>query len=118
MRAIVAGSLLSVMFVATAAAGGIEGRYKVAGTNPDGSPYKGEAQIVATGGATCEIRWNTGGESIGICMRAGDTFAAAYKLGEQVGLVIYKIQADGSMSGTWTVANSAGAGTETLTPEN
>ncbi|MFO1055462.1 MAG: hypothetical protein U1E53_00675 [Dongiaceae bacterium] len=117
MRTILLGGLLAVTCVATAAAGGIEGRYKVDGTNPDGSPYKGEAQIVATGGATCEIRWDTGGESLGICMRSGDTFAAAYKLGEHVGLVIYRIQADGSMSGTWTVASSAGVGTEVLTPE-
>jgi len=34
-----------------------------------------------------------------------------------VGLVIYKVNDDGSMEGLWTIAGQGGTGTETLTPE-
>lgn len=118
MRAMLLGGVLVVAAVSAAAAGGIEGRYRIEGTNADGSPYGGEAEIVATGGATCRIRWETGSEATGICMRSGNSLAAAYQLGDHVGLVIYQIQPDGSMKGTWTVADSPGVGTETLTPED
>jgi hypothetical protein len=116
MRTIMLAGILTVGFAAAASAAGIDGRYKVAGTNADGSPYGGTAEIVATGGPTCRIKWDTGSESTGICMRSGNSFAAAYQLGEHVGLVIYEIEGDGSMRGTWTVADSPGVGTEVLTP--
>lgn len=94
------------------------GPYSVKGTNFDGSSYSGAAQISITSNTTCEIVWKTGGsESQGICMRDDDSFAAAYKLGNSYGLVIYKINSDGSLEGVWTIAGKAGAGTETLTPE-
>jgi hypothetical protein len=118
MRSVLLGGVLSLAAISAASAGGIEGRYKVEGTNADGSPYGGEAEIVGTGGATCRIRWQTGGEASGICMRSGNSFAAAYELGDHVGLVIYQIHSDGSMHGTWTVADSPGVGTEVLTPED
>jgi hypothetical protein len=117
IRTMVVAGVLVVGLAATASAAEIGGRYKVAGTNADGSPYDGTAEIVATGGPTCRIKWDTGSESSGICMRSGNTFAAAYQLGDHVGLVIYEIQGDGSMRGTWTVADSPGVGTEVLTPE-
>ena len=117
MRTITLAAILTVGLAAAASAAGIGGRYKVEGTNADGSPYGGTAEIVATGGPTCRITWDTGSESNGICMRSGNTFSAAYQLGDHVGLVIYEIERDGSMRGTWTVADSPGVGTEVLTPE-
>jgi hypothetical protein len=99
------------------AAQDIGGRYLVAGTNLDGSPYSGEAQITLTSNVTCEIVWVTGGtESRGICMRNGNAFAAGYELGGAVGLVIYMVQLDGSLRGSWTVAGLNAVGTEVLTP--
>ena len=118
MRIMALAGLLTICVAATASAAGIEGRYKVQGTNADGSPYGGTAEIVATGGPTCRIKWDTGSESVGICMRSGKTFAAAYQLGDHVGLVIYEIAGDGSMRGTWTIADSPGVGTEVLTPQD
>ena len=96
----------------------LTGHYKVSGTNLDGSPYSGEAQITATSEYTCEIVWQTGGTtSSGICMRDGNAFSAGYELNGKVGLVIYLIQADGTMDGTWTVAGLNAVGTEVLTPD-
>jgi hypothetical protein len=117
MRTIVLAALLTASLAAAASAAGIAGWYKVEGTNADGSPYGGVAEIVATGGSTCRIKWDTGSESSGICMRSGDAFSAAYQLGDKIGLVIYAIQPDGSMRGTWTIADSPGVGTEVLTPQ-
>lgn len=95
-----------------------DGAYTVKGTNFDGSPYSGTANISITSNTTCRIVWRTGGStSTGICMRDSDSFAAAYKMGGSIGLVIYKIIDDGSLEGVWTIADQSGAGTETLTPQ-
>ncbi len=100
-----------------AAAQQVGGGYVVQGTGFDGGAYSGEAQITLTSDVTCEIVWNTGGQiSEGICMRSGNTFAAAYVLGGRAGMVIYTVNGDGSMQGSWTVAGSNGVGTETLYP--
>ena len=95
----------------------VGGHYRVKGTNLDGTIYEGEAQITLTSKVTCEIVWQTGGStSSGICMRDGNAFTAGYELGGKVGLVIYLIQDDGTLDGTWTLAGVNAVGTETLTP--
>jgi hypothetical protein len=102
-----------------AAAQSIGGNYAVKGTNLDGSPYSGTARIVLTSETTCTIHWTTGGStSQGICSRNDDAFAAGYVLGDAIGLVIYKVNQDGSMDGLWTIAGQNGSGTEKLTPAN
>jgi hypothetical protein len=109
---------LSLLF--SLAAGGLVaaqdfgGNYIVEGTNFDGSPYRGTAQIVVTTENTCRIVWNTGSTSEGICMRYGPAFSAAYSSGDVVGLVIYEVMADGSLNGIWTIADQPGVGTEIL----
>lgn len=101
-----------------AAAQEIGGYYSVTGTNFDGSTYSGQAQIRSLSETTCSIAWRTGEEtSEGICMRYGDAFAASYRLGESIGLVIYQVRPDGSMHGIWTLAGQEGNGTEVLMPE-
>jgi hypothetical protein len=101
-----------------AAAQSIGGSYSVAGTNLDGSNYTGTVEITLTSDTTCEIVWETNGAgSNGICSRNDDSFAAAYVMGEAVGLVIYKVQDDGILDGLWTIAGKEGTGTEVLTPE-
>lgn len=115
------------IFIATAAlflsvnlanAQDIAGSYVVAGTNLDGSPYSGEAEITLTSEYTCEIVWATNGTtSSGICMRYGNAFSAGYELNGKVGLVIYLIEENGTLNGTWTVAGLNAVGTEVLTPK-
>jgi hypothetical protein len=99
-----------------AAAQSIGGTYAVAGTNFDGSSYGGDATITLTSETTCTIHWETGGSSSdGICMRNDDAFSAGYVMGKAVGLVVYKVQEDGSLHGLWTIAGKEGNGTEVLT---
>jgi hypothetical protein len=115
-KALVAFALLAVSAV-PAMAQSIGGRYTAEGTNINGTSYSGEAEITLTSETTCEIKWETGGpEASGICMRNDDSFAAGYMMGDQVGLIIYKVAADGTLNGLWTIAGNGGAGTETLTP--
>lgn len=109
--------MMATMSAAIAGTGDVGGTYRVEGTNPNGSPYKGTATISVTSSNTCRIVWKTGGTtSDGICMRNQDAFSAAYVLQGDVGLVIYEINPDGSMTGLWTVADQEGVGTERLIP--
>lgn len=95
----------------------IGGSYTVAGKNLDGSSYGGTAEINIVTSTTCEITWATGStSSVGICSRNDDAFAAAYVLGDAYGLVIYKLQEDGTLEGLWTIQGKDGVGEETLTP--
>ena len=103
--------------IATASAQEIGGRYRVSGTNLNGSRYTGTAEIAVTSPTTCRIVWKAGGTtSTGICMRRDNVFAAAYQGGGVVGLVIYEIKPDGVLDGVWTIADKRGSGTDVLTP--
>lgn len=102
----------------TASARDLGGTYRANGTNFDGSPYSGTANIQITSDTTCAITWTTGSTSSnGFCMRNQDAFAAGYVMGDSIGLVIYKMMPDGSLNGIWTIAGKNGAGTEVLTPQ-
>ena len=46
-----------------------------------------------------------------------NAFAAAYVLGDAMGLVVYKVMPDGSLHGLWTITGESGSGTEVLTPK-
>jgi len=114
-----AASIIVLASAAHAAEGDVGGSYDVLGKNPDGSEYKGTAEIQVTSENTCRITWQTGGSSSsGICMRNGNAFAAGYQLGDKVGLVIYEMKGDGSMVGVWTIADQTGVGAEVLTPQH
>lgn len=111
-------AFVAAMAAATLAhAQSIGGNYTVDGTNLDGSRYGGTARIDLTTSTTCRIRWETGSTSDGICMRMDNAFVAGYVFDSgSVGLVVYEILPDGTLDGTWTVADTEGAGTEVLTP--
>ena len=114
MRTLILGLSVAAGLAGTASAQSVGGQYVVHGTNPNGSSYKGTAEIMPRGNV-CRIVWHVGSEWRGICMVSGDAFAASYRSGDFYGLLIYQMQADGSLTGVWTVgANSSG--TETLTP--
>jgi hypothetical protein len=118
MKRLLAAAFFAASFAASAAAQSIGGTYTVAGTNFDGSPYGGTAEITLTSKTTCVIHWETGGSSSdGICMRNDDAFSAGYVMGKDIGLVVYKMMPDGSLHGLWTIAGQDGNGTEVLTPK-
>ncbi|MGX9144534.1 hypothetical protein [Mesorhizobium sp. 128a] len=118
MRTVLISLAMLGFLVAPAAAQSIGGTYTVAGTNFDGSKYGGEATITLTSETTCTIHWETGGSSSdGICMRNDNAFSAGYVMGKEIGLVVYKVEDDGSLHGLWTIAGKNGSGTEVLTPK-
>jgi hypothetical protein len=117
LKVFTACAALAAMALPALAQTSIGGRYTVAGTNFNGSTYAGEATITLTSETTCEIEWVTGSTtSSGICMRNDDSFSAAYRMEDAIGLIIYKVKTDGTMEGLWTIAGNGGAGTEVLTP--
>jgi len=119
MKKLLASALLGLCMTLPAAAQSIGGNYTTEGTNLDGSPYHGTAEITLTSETTCTIHWTTGSTtSDGICSRNGDAFAAAYVLQDAIGLVVYKVLEDGTLDGLWTIAAKEGNGTEKLTPAN
>jgi hypothetical protein len=117
MKTVILTSILLATLSSTALAQSVGGNYRVSGTNFNGTSYSGTAQITLTSNSNCHISWVTGSTtSYGSCMRKGATFAAGYILTGQVGLVLYELRPDGSLVGSWTLANRPGTGTETLTP--
>ncbi|WP_439816161.1 hypothetical protein [Zavarzinia sp. CC-PAN008] len=120
MKKVLAGGAVALALafggIGSAQAADVGGNYLVQGTNFDGSVYTGTARIKRTSDTTCEIVWDTGSTSQGICMRNGPAFAAGYSMGSSVGLVIYRILPNGVLDGVWTIAGQSGAGTEVLTP--
>lgn len=118
MRKLLLSLAMLGLAAAPAAAQSIGGTYTVSGTNFDGSKYGGEATITLTSETTCTIHWETGGSSSdGICMRNDNAFSAGYVMGKEIGLVVYKVEDDGSLHGLWTIAGKNGSGTEVLTPK-
>ena len=117
MRTLIAAIALAALSATAASGQSVSGRYSAEGTNRDGSSYSGTATITRSSNTTCRIDWKTGtSSSSGFCMFSKGSLAAAYKLGNSVGLVLYELQPDGSLTGIWTVADQPGAGTEVLTP--
>ena len=110
------GLALATSIASVALAQSVGGTYTVAGTNPNGSTYSGTAQITPSG-SSCNITWETGTTSKGVCMLANKAFAAFYQLGSDYGLVVYELQPDGSLKGYWTIADKEGVGGEILTPK-
>lgn len=117
MKRAVLSVLLALVTASTAAAQTVNaGKYTVEGTNLDGSAYSGTAEITLASETTCVIEWDTGGvKSTGVCMLNGDAFAAAYILEDAIGLIVYKVNGDGTLDGAWTITGKDGSGTEILT---
>jgi hypothetical protein len=113
-NALVGAAALTACVSVVASAQSVGGRYAVQGTNPNGSRYSGTAEIMPNGNV-CRIHWHVGSEWRGICMTSGNRFAASYHSGDTFGLLIYRINGDGSLSGEWTTG-SGSTGTETLIP--
>ena len=91
--------------------------YKAVGKNGDGSSYTGTVAIKIISDTTFSIEWKIGNSvTKGFGMRMNDTISATYMLNGEPGLIIYKVQDDGSLSGIWAIRGVSGNGAETLTP--
>ncbi|MFQ3581848.1 MAG: hypothetical protein SNJ49_08095 [Chloracidobacterium sp.] len=88
---------------------GIEGTYETTGTNPDGRTYRGKLGIRKVGDKVYTLAWTNGDTGIGIL--AGQVLVVGY--GDQAGVALYALKADGSGEGGWTtVATDGGIGRE------
>ena len=97
----------------------ISSSYKAAGKNADGSNYTGTVAIKSISDTTYTIEWKIdGGVTKGFGMRRNDVLSATYMLDGQPGLIIYQVQKDGTLIGTWAIKGQSGNGSETLTPQN
>jgi hypothetical protein len=118
MRIVLAAALLAAFATPAVAAEFREGTYDVEGTNLNGSPYSGTAEVTLLSDTTCEIRWTTGDtESWGHCMKVGDYVSAGYIMGDAIGIIMYLVNEDGTLDGYWTISGQDGSGTEKLTPQ-
>lgn len=116
MRAL-AAALIALTLCAAPAAAQRSGTYEVTGTTLDGRPYSGVALLRQVGLVSWQVLWNVGGAEIqGVGMSAGNVFTVAFDAGESTGLGIYTVEADGTMTGQWTIVGAPALGTETLTP--
>ncbi|MDB5364473.1 MAG: hypothetical protein JWM77_400 [Rhodospirillales bacterium] len=105
-------ALLGWAQIANAAERSIAGQYEVQGRGiGQKQPYKGTATVERIG-ATYKVTWQIGRDRyVGTGLRDGDAFAVVYgSVGQSLppGMVLYRIQADGSLLGTYT---QLGAGT-------
>jgi hypothetical protein len=92
----------------------IAGEYTVAGTNEDGSPYKGALEVIKHGDVY-QFRWNAGKQYDGIGVPNGNVVAVAFTggaAGTGCGVVSYQILADGTLDGRWGYWGRNESGTE------
>ena len=89
------------------------------GKNGDGSSYTGTVSVKSISDTTFSIEWKIGSSvTKGFGMRRNDVLSATYMLNGQPGLIIYQVQKDGTLIGTWAIRGEKGNGSETLTPQN
>jgi hypothetical protein len=93
------------------------GIYDVTGTNLDGTPYTGVAQIRPAGLSSFIIAWRIGNQVVeGVGFASGRTIAVAYGLAQRPGIAIYTLNPDGSMEGEWTIVGAPANARERLVP--
>lgn len=93
------------------------GVYDVTGTNLDGTPYTGVAQIRAAGLSSFFIAWRISGQVVeGVGFASGRTISVAYGLSSRPGMGIYTLNPDGSMDGEWTIIGAPANARERLVP--
>lgn len=99
---------------------GIEGRYRIEGTNPGQSrDYQGEA-IVRKTGATYTMAWQLEQvRQIGTGLLSGNVLSVTFMTvgGAGSGVASFEVQDDKVRRGTWTVIGAQVTGTETWTPQ-
>ena len=91
----------------------IAGKYNVAGSNPDGAPYKGTLEIIRRGDVY-QFRWNAGTQYDGVGVTNGNFVAVSFANGPNgkgCGVIDYNIQ-QGSLDGKWGYWGVNEAGTE------
>lgn len=82
------------------------GVYECEGRNPDGSTYKGFAEIASVQG-TFRVLWTMeGGNILGLGIYSNGVFAVSYFTGEPA-VVVYKVEGN-RLVGEWTMGSIEG----------
>ena len=92
----------------------IAGHYAIAGTNEDGTPYKGALEIIKHGDVY-QFRWDAGRQYDGVGVQNENVVAVAFTAGgngKGCGVVSYQILADGTLDGKWGYWGMDESGTE------
>ncbi len=91
----------------------LPGLYACKGENPDGGMYEGRVEIAARKGVY-NLKWSVGETTyVGVALREGDVLSVAWGIpgegGTAIGVVAYKIEKGGTLSGRWTVLGGENA---------
>lgn len=99
-----------------AAAGSPDGTYQVRGSNFQEQVYSGSL-VVAQNGPRYQFDWVTNAGIItGYGLLERSVLSVAYGPPELCAVVVYQLQADGSLSGRWTVPGGQEIGREQASP--
>lgn len=95
----------------------IDGKYSVTGTNPSGTPYKGDLEVIKHD-KVYQFRWTAGQSYDGVGVLRDGVVAVSFCTGPDgkgCGVVNYAIAADGTMDGTWGMWGTDDSGSEKAT---
>src|SRR5262245_6911788 len=114
---VLVAALLILFGPAVCAGENLSGAYDVSGINPNGSRYKGTATITI-GEKKCRVNWKIPATTAyGNCELKGDQFTVYFTLNGAKGVVVYKLQRNGTLVGSWWMNTSRKSkGRETLRP--
>ena len=108
--------LLVVFSIPLYAKSAFSGSYTINGFNPGVGAYTG-ALAIAARGDVYDVYWTIGNVKYsGVGVATGDTLSVAYSDAGKtwLGVMSYRLKANGSLDGKWAVQGRAGAaGTET-----
>ena len=106
--------ILTALAGSAAAQKSVVGRYNVEGRSPDGVPYTGSVEVVATGD-TFRVTWVIDGQRyLGTGIGDGDFITVSYRSGNDTGLALL-VNENGVWSGIWTYAGGTRLGQERWT---
>ena len=101
----------------------LPGTYVGTGTDVQGGDYRVTVKIEKEKDAY-NVKWAspTGQTWVGVGVRTGDRLSVGWAgktaKGVMVGVMVYEVQKDGTLAGTWTILGAKGVvRTETLTPD-
>lgn len=107
------GAFAALMLISGAALAQPVGRFQVEGTLGDQS-YRGTIEVLPTGD-TFEVHWQVEGtEFNGVGLWLNDNFVVGYQGGGDIGVVVYRRNADGTWDGIWAPAGSQRTGRERI----
>jgi len=92
---------------------GLVGEYDANGKNPDGKTYQAHLTVESAGNLF-HFSWSNNTD--GVAIKRGNNVAVGIG-GQRCGFVVYQVQSDGSLDGTWGGGGSDKTGTEKATKQ-